>query len=64
MKSKVLNPPPRIYLQVLGDDDSGAAIEYGAIDLSEITWHDERIFDADVEYRLVKRTTKNRSVKP
>lgn len=55
VKSKVLNPPERIWLQVLGDDDTGDGFHYSDIAIEEITWHDEKIFDSDVEYRLVKR---------
>jgi hypothetical protein len=57
-KSKVINPPERIYLQVLGDDDSGIDTPYKDVSMDLITWHDGRIFDADVEYRLVKRSAR------
>lgn len=63
MKTRVLNPPARIFLQIVGDDDSGESVPYESVGIDEITWHDERIFDADLEYRLVKRPAKNRETK-
>lgn len=56
-KAKVIDPPARIFLQVAGDEDS-EDVNYADVLTENITWHDERIFDADVEYRLVKRSAR------
>jgi hypothetical protein len=50
-KPRVVNPPERIFLQVAGDYDVPDETEYSHISPDDITWHAERIFDRDVEYR-------------
>jgi hypothetical protein len=56
MKAKILNAPERIFLQIAGDHDGPEDTDYNEVmHTGEVTWHDERIFDADVEYRIVKR---------
>lgn len=54
-KPKVLNPPERIYLQV------GEIVEFRAIAHNcEASWCDSKVYDSDIEYRLVKRKAKKK----
>lgn len=53
-KSKVVNPPKRIFLCYgdLGQD--GPAEDYDHKDAEEVTWCSIKINSTDVEYRLVR----------
>lgn len=56
MKPKALNPPERIWL-VVGDIEETCEFH----DCDEVTWCSAQQYDADVEYRLVKRRRKHRA---
>lgn len=46
-----LDIPERMYLQWYGDDASHVDTETdGAVDMGDVTWHSERVFDTDIEY--------------
>lgn len=56
MKPKAKNPPERIYLQV-GDIEEDC--EFSECSLGgEVTWCDDKQYDTDIEYRLVKRRSR------
>jgi hypothetical protein len=50
MKYKVTNPPERIFL-VMGDVDQNCDFK----ECEEVMWCEDKQWDSDVEYRLVKR---------
>ena len=59
-KRGVFKPPDRIYLQVV-DSDEPADIEatYSQpFAEHEVTWCTDKIFDSDLEYRLVSRVAR------
>lgn len=62
-KVKVINPPERIFLQC-GIDDEPSDVPWHEISIEDVTWHDESIFESDVEYRLVKRSARTSAEKP
>ena len=57
-KPKVTNPPERIFLQC-GIDDEADDVPWHEISIADVTWHDESIFESDIEYRLVKSRRKS-----
>jgi hypothetical protein len=47
------NPPQTIYLQAYGEDDP---LELGGkVDLFDVCWCQDKIFNSDLEYRLVTK---------
>lgn len=61
MTFKANNAPDKIYLQV-GDIERDC--EFSEVSIEDVTWHSERIFDTDIEYRRVKRPTASAPVAP
>ena len=55
---KVKEAPDTIWLNV---GDIGYDCDF--IELCEVTWSEEKMGDSDIEYRRVKRSTKNRREK-
>ena len=51
--------PTTIYLQI-GDEGTESLDD---MSWSDISWNREKIFDSDIEYRLVRRSIKNRNLK-
>jgi hypothetical protein len=63
MKSpKAANTPERIWLQV-GDIDRDCEFAE-CYDSGGVTWEQDRIYDTDIEYRLVKRRRRATADKP
>jgi hypothetical protein len=58
MKFDLDNPPQTIYLQAYGEDDP---LELGGkVDECEVCWCKDKIFNSDLEYRLVTKKRKRK----
>lgn len=59
-RSKI-DPPEIIWLQWHGDSDPSVEDPTDQIFESEVTWCRDKIFDHDIEYRIVKRSRRPRA---
>jgi hypothetical protein len=61
-KAKIINLPERIYLNSgMDEEDFELYAKDGIHDFKEweeVTWCEDKIFDHDIEYKLVKRRRK------
>jgi len=55
MKPKIYNLPKSVYLQVVGSYDGEDDTDFTDVQRDDISWCDVKIFDGDVEYKLVKK---------
>jgi hypothetical protein len=51
-KPRITHAPDVIYIQV-GDIDED--VDFRQVETEDVTWCEDRQFDSDLEYRLVKR---------